>query len=240
MKINRTQLAEALLEITLAQLREVPEEAENQHEFSQRFQDNIARICEKKESAAFCFWSTPVKRLVFIAVVVGVMFATIACAMPAVRKAIIRFFIVENETNYGIAFDRDGAENAPDIVENVYIPNFQPEGYTLVLAQSSAVGTDLRWVNAKDEYIFYQQSVIQEDTEKGEWIGINAEGTSRITKDIGGYLVEIITGQSDRQYVAVWTDEQYVYTVDISVLSSDQEEILRAIMKSLKEVENRN
>ncbi len=237
MKIDGTQLGEVLLKITLDQFQRVPDEMEIDHKFSPSFQNNIRGISKKSEHITWRIWQAPVKRLILVAVLITVTLALIACATPAIRDAIIDFFIVEEEINYEVTFNPDEATNAPDVIEDFYIPTFDPGEYTLVYKKGNKAGAELTWKNENDEYINYRQSVIHKNATSSTWFGINAEGTSRTTKIINGYLVEIITGEAEHQYIAVWTDNRYIYSVDISVFASDPEVILEAIMNSLTEVE---
>lgn len=237
MKINRIQLGEALLLVTLDEFQSVPSEAEIEHTFSQGFQAKIRGINKKSENAAWRVWQTPVKRAVLITVLIMVMLVTVACATPAIRNAIIDFFFVEDATAYGICFDPDETVNAPYVIEDFYVPTFDPEGYTLILKECTSSRGEYLWVNGYDEYIHYWQSLVRQSSTIDTWIGIDAEATNRTTKNINGYLVEIISNKENRQYVAVWTDNPYIYKVDISILGSDQETILKAIMDSLVEVE---
>ena len=237
MKINRHQLGEVLLGATLNQFQSVPSEEEIDHTFSQSFQTKIRSITQKSESALWRAWQTPVKRAVLIAILAMVMLTTVACATPAIRNAIIEFFCVEDEIAYGITFDVCEATNAPRKMNNFYIPTFEPEGYTLAVKKCDNAGVDYLWTNDQNEYIHYWQSLIRQGSSVDTWIGIDAEATNRTTKNINGYLVEIISNKETRQYVAVWTDNRYIYKADISVMGNNQETILKAMMDSLTEVE---
>ena len=237
MKINRAQLEEALLMITLDQFESVPAEAEIQHTFSQRFQEEIQRITKKSESTAWRVWQTPVKRAVLIAILIMVMLVTVACAVPAIRNAIIDFFIVEDKTAYGITFHPYDAANVPCTIENIYVPTLEPEGYTRVLKECDDSKVEYAWINEYDEYVYYRQALVCQDATDSTWVSIDAEGTNRTTKNTNGYLVEIISNEAAHQYVAVWTDNRYIYRVDISVMGSNQETILTAIMDSMVETE---
>ena len=237
MKINRIQLGEALVRVALYQLQSVPAEAEIDYTFSQRFQEKIRRITKKSEKAAWRVWQTPVKRTVLIAILITIMLVAVACATPAIRNAVIDFFFVEDETAYGIAFDTYDVANAPHTIENVYVPTLELEGYALVLKEYDDVGVEYTWINEQDEYINYRQSLIHQSATDSAWIGIDAEGAKRTTKNINGYLVQILSNELDFQYVAVWTDNRYIYKVDISVFDFDPEYILKAIMESLVDVD---
>ena len=236
MKINRIQLEEALLKATLDQFQSVPCEAEIEHTFSLEFQERIRGLNKKSESIVWRVWQAPVKRVVLIAILLMVMLATVACAAPAIRNAIISFFFIEDETAYGITFDPYEAAHAPRMIEDVYVPAFEPVGYTLVHEESDDARVECIWINNQDEYIHYWQSVIKRNATERTWISIDAEATNRTTKNINGYLVEIISNQENRQYIAVWTDNRYIYKADISVLGDNQETILKVMMDSLTEV----
>lgn len=236
MKINRHQLGEVLLDAALNQFQSVPPEDEIDHAFSQSFQTKIRSITQKSESAVWRVWQTPVKRAVLIAILVMITLATVACATPAIRNAIIDFFFIKDETAYGITFDPYQAVNAPCRIDNVYIPSFNSKGYTLVLEDYDSSGVEFLWMSDHNEYIYYTQSVIHQDITASTWIGIDAEATDRTTKNINGYLVEIISNKENRQYVAVWTDNRYIYSVDISVMGDNQEAILKEMMDSITEV----
>lgn len=237
MKINRIQLGEALLTVTLDQFQSVPSEAEIQHTFSPRFQGQIQNIIRKSESTVWRIWQAPVKRAILIAILIMIMLVTVSCATPAIRNAIIDFFLVENKTAYGITFETYDVANAPHMIEKIYVPTFEPEGYTLILGEYSNSRVEYLWENEHGEYINYRQTVIKQGTLDSVPVAIDAERTKRTTQNINGYLVEIISNQVEQQYIAVWTDNRYIYKVDISVLGSDQETILKAIMDSLVEAE---
>ena len=240
MKINRIQLGEALLTVTLDQFQSVPSEAEIEHTFSRGFQVKIQNITRKSESVAWRVWQTPVKRAVLIAVLIMIMLVTVACAMPGIRNAIIDFFFVEDEKAYGICIDPYETTPPLNIIENYYAPTFEPEGYTLILKEYMQSGVEFIWKNEFNEYIYYRQTVIQQGISDSGESTIDAEGTKRTTKNINGYLVEIISNEVEQQYVAVWTDNRYVYSVDISVKGSNQEKILNKIMDSIVEVKTIN
>lgn len=236
MKINRHQLGEVLLKETLKEFQNIPSEAEIDHTFSDSFQAEIRSITRKSESAVWRVWQTPMKRAVLIAILVMIMLVTAACATPAIRNAIMAFFVVEDKTAYGITFDPHQAANAPPVIENICVPYFEPEGYTLVLEESDSSRVEYAWINEHDEYIGYRQSLMRQSSTVDTWMGIDAEATNRTTKNINGYLVEIISNKENRQYVAVWTDNRYIYKADISVMGDNQEAILKEMMDSITEV----
>lgn len=240
MKIDRVQLGELLLSTSLYQYSNVPAEEEIDHSFRESFCERMRAVAKKSESPVWRVWQAPLKRAILLAVLVALMLAAIACAVPAVRKAMIAYFIVDHGESYGITFDPVAAANAPRVVEEYYAPTYAPEGYELLIEDYSVHGVEYVWVNEADEYIAYDQKSIPEDATSDTWFRINAEETERTTKLINGYLVEIITSEGRQQYQAIWTDNRYLYMVDISIFEGDQEPILLAIMSSIVEVEKNN
>ena len=236
MKINRIQLGEALVRATLDQLKNTPAENEIHYTFSRNFEANIRDMDKKSKSVTWRVWQTPVKRAVLIAVLIMVMLITVACATPVIRNAIIDFIFVDGETAYGITFDPCEATNAPCMIEDIYVPTFEPKGYILSSKEHTSAKVEYLWKNEHGEYINYRQSLVPESASDSTWTVIDAEGTRRTTKNINGYLVEIISNKVDQQFVAMWTDNCYFYVVNVSVIASDSEFILEAVINSLTEV----
>lgn len=237
MKINRAQLEEVLLEQSLCEFWNVPSEDEIGYVFSQEFQEKICQISKKSENAVWRVWQVPLKRAILIAALVLLMLAGIACAFPSLREAIIDFVLMDQRECYGITFEPEMAVNAPRTIEKYMIPSNIPEGYTLACKSDGHSAVRMVWTGGGNDHICYSQVIIPEDATKDDWIGINAEETDRSSRNINGYKVEIISGKEDQQFVAVWTDNRYVYMVDISRNVPDPEIILESMLFSLTEVE---
>lgn len=237
MKINSVQLGEVLMDLTLGQFQNVPAEGEIDHTFSQSFQEKIQGMSKKSESVTWRVWQAPVKRAVLIAILIMIMLVTVACATPVIRNAIIDFFFVEDKIAYGMTFAPYTSTSVPQVLESVCVPALDQKGYILAHTERTQFGLEYLWENEHDEYIYYSQSIMQQGTPDRTWVGIDAEETKRTTQTICGHWVEIISNEAEQQYVAVWTDNRYIYTVDISVMGSNQETILEAMMDGLVEVE---
>ena len=110
---------------------------------------------------------------------------------------------------YGITFDPDMAANAPHQIEEQIIPSYIPEDFESVLDERSILGTDLAWVNDKEEWIIYSQMRIPEDVEDDNWLRISVEDTTRRSVVVNGYKVEIL-GYVDENMM-IWTDNRYLY-----------------------------
>lgn len=239
MKINCKELGDVLLLVSLYEFRDVPPENSIDHLFSSTFQEKILKISHKSENVAWRLWQAPVKRAIIIALLVAVMLTTIACATPAIREAIIDFFFTESESgeSYAITFDPEQAANAPRKIEEYWIPSYEPPNSTLIMQETSKAGVVYVWMDDNNGVMTYSQMPIPENANETNWIGIDAEDVSRSSKEINGYRVEIVSNQELDQYTAVWTDNRYIFMLEVSGEDPDPEDILISMMESLERVE---
>lgn len=235
MRVNRKELGDVLLLVSLYEFRDIPPENSIDHSFSSAFQEKILKISHKSESAVWRFWQAPVKRAIIIALLVAIMLTTIACATPAIRDALIDFFFTESESgeSYAITFDPEQAANAPHEIEEYWIPSYEPPNSTLIMQEASEAGVVYVWMDDKNGIITYSQMPIPENANETNWIGIDAEDVLRESKEINGYRVETVSNQELNQYTAIWTDNRYIYRVEVSCEDSNPENVLVSIMESL-------
>jgi hypothetical protein len=104
----------------------------------------------------------------------------------------------------------------------------------LVYRNGSSASVDLLWINEMGGTLGYSQLFIPEDVTSSSWIGIDSTGMERNTEVICGYRVELI--YNEMQYVAVWTDNQYIYTIDFVNYNIDPKEMVASMIASIIEV----
>jgi hypothetical protein len=75
---------------------------------------------------------------------------------------------------------------------------------------------------------------IPEDVTSSSWIGVDSTDMERSTEVICGYCVELI--YNEMQYVAVWTDNQYIYTIDFVNYNIDPKEMVASLIASVADV----
>ena len=239
MKVDRKELGDALLLVSLYEFRDILPDSDVVHTFSPTFQERVRKISRKSESATWRFWQAPVKRAILIALLVAIMLMTIACATPTIRDAIIDFFFTESESgeSYVITFDLEQAANAPHEIEEYWIPSYEPTNSTLIMQEASEAMVMYIWMDDNNGVITYSQIPIPENANETNWIGIDAEDVSRSTKEINGYRVEIVSNQELNQYTAIWTDNRYIYRIEVSSEDPNPENVLISMMESLERVE---
>lgn len=239
LKLNRKELSDALLWVTMYEFRNVPSEASIDHSFSEDFQDAIAKISRRSENAVWRLWQAPLKRAILIALLTAILLATVACATPAIREAIIDFFFSESADgkSYVITFDPEQAANAPRKIEEYWLPTYETPDYALILQEKSSAGVVFAWMNENSDIITYSQLFIPENANETNWLGIDAEDVYRDSKVINGYQVEIVSNLELKQYTAIWTDNRYIYRVEVSNDNTTPDSIVISIMESLVKVD---
>jgi hypothetical protein len=233
LRIEKEHLEQALFLSSLRQFEDIPPEDEIDHSFSEHFENWIQRISHKSEKVVWRCWRSPIKRIAIIAVIIALLLGMIACT-PAIRNALVDFFMKDTGESYEITFDPEVAATAPHSIEQYRVPSYEPEGYMLVYRNGSSASVDLLWINEMGGTLGYSQSFIPEDTTNGSWIGIDSTGMERSTEVICGYRVELL--YNEMQYVAVWTDNQYIYTIDFVNYNIDPKEMVASMIASIIEV----
>ena len=226
-------LRRALVESVLEEHEAIPAEAEIEYTFSSAFQQRIEKLIRRSNTRAWYCINSPLKKAIIIAILIGLLTIT-AAAVPAIREALIDFFVVEREPGvYGITFDPEQAATAPHQIETFYGPTDIPEGFELLVEEKSTAGVCLLWMNDNGEMICYDQNYIPRNATYTDWMGINADGTTRESVIINGYIVEVF--YMDGSYTVCWTDNLYLYSVELSnSISFNVVEYLLASMTMLE------
>ena len=218
----------ALLRATLEDFADIPRENEIEIEISPAFESKSLELIRNTQHRFRHHPKNTFRRLILIAAILSIL-ATTALAIPSVREAIIDYFFEDHSSHYGITFDPEEAASAPDEILEVYGPAFVPAGYTLVIEDVSSAGVAFWYANEEDQWICITQYVLPPDAADDSWFGVNAEETSRKSMLIGEYLVEQI--QSRSVYFWFWTDNRYLYSLEISngIPAEWTEEVYRSI-----------
>lgn len=226
-----TPFEQALVDSILSEYRELPAEDELPYEFSPRFQRWAQKLLRKTRNPAWYYVNTTFKKVIITTIIIS-MLAITAMAVPAIREAIIDFFLTERETSYGITFDPEEAATAPDSIQTIYFPGFLPENFELIDSHYAPMQTYGIWHSADGQLISYVQNPIPENAASDNWIGIDAEGANRTSQIIGEYLVEIVW--LEESYSLHWTDNAYVYSLELP--NSLSQEVMLEIFSSIQPV----
>lgn len=213
---NTADVKKAILDCVLDRYNSIPAENEIEYTFSQKFEKWAQKLIKKTQDKQFetnpRFSGRTLKLAIIVAALIA-MLAVTAMAVPAIREAILDFFLNDRGESYGITFDPEQAASAPNNIQEYRIPQYIPQDFDLIVNDQCVAGVTVAWMNNKDELIYYTQAAIPEDATKDNWIGISSEGVERSSAILDGYKVEII--QDEMVYTAIWTDNEYLYCIEL-------------------------
>lgn len=168
-------------------------------------------------------YRTPISRVaraILIAALITALMAVSAMAIPAIRDAIINFFVMEHDDHYGITFDPEQVATAPTEIVTIYRISEIPDGYSLLAEDLSPAMLTAFWMNDNGDHISYTQWPIPQDATADSWIGMHSEN-ERQSVLMGEYLVEVIQSQDNQKLF--WTNNSYVFCLEFSAELSQEE-----------------
>jgi hypothetical protein len=236
LKIERVQLKASLLAVAMLEYAGIPADEQIDHTFSPSFRKKARELNTKSQRKSWRCWNVYRRRIVLIAVIIAMLAALAACT-PIIKKLYIEHFFVNHETYYGITFNQEQAAAAPRKIETYWTTTYTPSGYKLSGHQKTLGGLSYIWMTESGEYIIYDQYTIPANATSTSWFTVDAENTTREVAGICGYKVELFIDTNKRDFVAVWTDNAYLYTISISNSDPNKLDTVKAIMDSLVAVD---
>lgn len=223
-----SEFESALLEAVLDEFRFVPAEDEIEVQPSPKFEENAEKLIRKTKRTGWYYVNTTLKRAILIAAIIGSLIIT-AFAVPAIREAIIDFFVKDEGDHYGFTFDPEKAAAAPEFIEQAIGPTYVPAGYEKVVEDVSLGGIALWWTNRDDQWICHFQYTMPDDPSDTAWLGINSEEVETYSILLNDFLVLVV--EDVNSYTLLWTDNAYFYRLELdnSISESEMEQIFSSI-----------
>lgn len=219
-KTTLTPFEQALLDVNLEEFEDIPAESEINLELSSQFQakaDELIRRTYRQSNKR----PVPLLRKVALVALIASLLVLTACAVPAVREAIINFFFRDEGTHYEFTYDPEQAATAPDEIEEVYVPINIPDGFELVVNDISSSGVALMWCNTDDIWINYIQGVIPDNPSLGDGGGFNSEGA--VTEWITLGDCQVLRIEDNEWIHYAWTSSEYEFSLSCSDKSMEDE-----------------
>ena len=137
-----TPFERALIDATLEEYSDVPDcEDKIAIQLSDHFIRKTEKLNRKTVSKGWKYQNTVWKRVALIAILAAVLAAS-AMAIPAVREAIIKFFLHDEGTHYEVSFDPIQAASAPDsIAQHIYRMDISRNSKQSALQLCQSAGT---------------------------------------------------------------------------------------------------
>ena len=236
MKIESAQLKASLLAVAMREYAGIPAEEQIDHTFSLTFRQKAKELNRKSQRKVWRCWNIYRRRIIIIAVIVA-MLATLAACTPIIKKFYIEYFFVDHGTHYGITFDPEQAAAAPRKCETYYIPHWNPDGNEPFIKYAAASDVTYVWIYKNVGAICYRQLPLPRDATNSTWMGIDAESSERSSRQIKGYKVELFEDKENSYLMALWTDNSYLYTIEISPTDKNSLDTVKEIMDSMVAVD---
>lgn len=229
-KKTMTPFEKALLDASLEEFADISNnEDEIDVTFSKAFVEKSEKLIQNTQRKTWWYVNTTMKRIALIAIIAALL-ATTVMAFPAIREAIIRFFLHDEGTHYEFSFDPEQAANAPDCIETVYAPSYVPDGYDKAFETINIATVAIGWYNSDNWEIYYNQAPMPDNYENSTRGGINAEGATTQSIGINGY--EVIRIEDEEVVSYVWTSNEYMFTLMCE--KTIQEEEMKKIFNSIQ------
>lgn len=228
-KQKMTPFEQALLDATLEEFADIPEDEDKiDVTFSPAFTAKAEKLVRNTQRKSWRYVNTTMKRVALVAIVAAFL-ATTAMAIPAVRQAIIKFFLHDEGTHYTVTFDPEQAKAAPNEIEVVYMPTYIPKGFIESDKIIIPAAVSASWIGEDGDWISFDQITMPDNPENTSWYGINAEGVTTETLYLNGFEIRCI---NDYGRTFVWTDNAYFYNLYCGPTVSDEE--MQKIFCSIK------
>ena len=162
------------------------------------------------------------------------VFAMLGMAIPPVREAVIRTVFTWYDTHFGVRYETE--EPVPTIVEDVILPAWLPDGWTVRELSVNFIMADHILAGESGERIHLTQHPIDPD-EETDWFD-NTDVTIE-TVLLNGTTEARLFSYADGSRILTWVD-RYVFILTWSDESADAEVLVR-IAESMRQPDtNRN
>ena len=220
---GKEKLKRALLEVC-ARYAENAELAPKEEAYlSPRLTKNMGKLIKDRAKSYWKLVNTAAKRAV-AACLAAVILAGAMMSCRPVREKVFDFFRNVYEAYTEIFFGDEARRDAPNVIEEIHMPAYIPEGYEMVKEpeiEPNDYGVVTKWRNSDECYIELYQYVLS-----GK-ITLNTENAEvELLNDIKAIIVS-----KKNRIIVFWSTDEYTYHIASTGL--DKEEVLN-IMKSME------
>lgn len=157
--------------------------------------------------------ATRLKRRILISILAAALVILTSCTIYANREKIAAFVEKFYHTYIDVSYT-DIDENAPQEIQQVYLPSYIPEGYELTDSHSNTTRVRMKWVNQNGEKIIYVQTLLT-----GDLLSLDSEMGEPKILTVGGisvYYAEYSNTQYSNENIYVWNDGDYSYKLTVT------------------------
>lgn len=185
-------------------------------------------VYQWKQFRGFVYRLHPIER-----VVIGICAMAFFYASATTGTALYQFGLVKIEHKKNADMYMNPSEDAPllEVVENLYLPEYLPEGYKLGEQDGTPYESDFIltiYTNGTDEIFFYQYI---------STMNIDLDNENISSKKVTIDNNEGIYREDSQEKVLIWPEQNYFYLLKTENSTMKENELLK-IASSLKEISN--
>lgn len=216
---GKEKLKRALLEVCAREAENAELAPLEEVHYSPKLEKNMRKLLKDRAKPYWVLINTAAKRAIAACLVIVTIAGSLMSCKP-VREAVFDFFQNVYEAYTEFFFGDELSSNAPEVIEEIHLPTYIPEGYELV-KEAELTGRDYMvttiWKNEIGESIKLFQYVLSNkiniDTENAEM---------EIYSDL-----EIAVVTKENEISAFWNTSEYSYNIITTGLS--KEDVLHII-----------
>ncbi len=135
------------------------------------------------------------------------VFAMLGMAIPPVREAVIRTVFTWYDTHFGVRYETETDEAFPTVIEEVVLPTWLPDGWTLETSFSGKAGVEHILSDGNGNFIDLDQTILQPDHETTWFDNTDVEIETVL---LNGRTEAKLFSYADGSCILTWAD-RYVF-----------------------------
>ena len=197
-------LKRTLIEAQNIEMAELPTENElsDAHMFSNSFNAKMNKLITKNKNKYIYLENLKIRKLA-VAAIIFILLSGVSISVEAVRKPIANFFIEVYEKFTKLSFENEDKIILPIIIENFYIPEQIPKGYSLLEENNGNTFYELVYSDGINDIIFHQYTLTS------TYIGLDTENVDMTQINIQGHDGWTYTNKNTT--VILWNDGEYAF-----------------------------
>lgn len=218
--MDKQEFITALHVIATEEFRDIPNEQEFVHDYSQQFTRKINKLIKNEKQHYWYLINSIPKKIAVIFLVFIIMLST-ACSVTAIREPIVRFFVETYEKFTHYFFEGDVSES----IQYEYDLDMTSYGFNMIDYQKGDATIIKSYQNDQGDIIDFSQSI----TDQTE-LFVDAEKGETITEHVGELTINIYI--SENCLKAIWIQDSYL--MQITYYGNSNTDVILEMIQTLK------
>ena len=220
---GKEKLKRALLEVCAREIENAELAPEEEVYYSPKLIKNMNKLLKNRAKPYWVLINTAAKRAIAACLVIVTIAGALMSCKP-VREAVVDFFQNVYEAYTEFFFGDELSSNAPEVIEEIHLPTYMPEGYEL--AEEAEISHKNYyvcsvWKNSSNDTIKLYQYVLSNK--------VNIDTENSKVEILSDFEIAIVT--KENEISVFWNTDEYAYRIKATGVS--KEEILNMV-KSVK------